>query len=109
MAQDSGCNSFNYPRLLQHMSYETLSQGMEVAKVIAVAGHKHMLEDGPEVDTSESEKEEHGCELSGMYTSNMLDENGNPVLGRASMTMEQAEASSGQGRAGGRVAARGVG
>jgi hypothetical protein len=91
------------------MSGETLSQGMEVAKVIAVAGHKQVLEDGPEVDTPGREREEHGDVLSGMYTSDMLDVKGNPVLARASMTMEQANALRAKGRAGGLATAAGVG
>jgi hypothetical protein len=42
--------------LLQHMTRETLSQGMELAKIIAVAGHKQVLEDGPDVDDPEGQK-----------------------------------------------------
>jgi hypothetical protein len=80
------------------MSSEASSQGIEKGKVIGVAGYKQVLEDGPEEDSPESEQEEHGDELTGMYTSGMLDEKGTPVLARASMTVEQAEALHRQGR-----------
>jgi hypothetical protein len=47
-------NSADDERLLQFMSREFLSQGMETAKVIAVSGHKQVLEDDPEISTPES-------------------------------------------------------
>jgi hypothetical protein len=64
---------------------------MEEARTIAVAGCKQGLEDRPEIDTPENEKEEHGDVLEGMYTADIHDAKGQPVLGRASMTTEQAE------------------
>jgi hypothetical protein len=47
-------NSFEF------LSDEFLSQVMETAKGITVAGHKQVLEDGPEMDDPESDKEERG-------------------------------------------------
>jgi hypothetical protein len=64
----------------------------------AVAGYNQVLEDGPKEDSTESATEEHGEVLTGMYTADMLDEKGNPVLARASMTREQAEALRQRGR-----------
>jgi hypothetical protein len=86
-----GIYSADDERLLQFMSREFLRQGMETAKVIAVAGHKQVLEDGPEISTPESKQEEHGDVLEGMYTSDMLDEKGKSVLARAQMSAELAE------------------
>jgi hypothetical protein len=80
---------------------------MEEAKAISVAGYEQVLEDGPEEDTKDSEIEEHGDELTGMYTSDMRDAKGQPILARASMTTEQAEALRKTTMAGGR--ATGVG
>jgi hypothetical protein len=62
------------------------------SKVIAVAGHKQVLEDGPDIDTPESEQEEDGEVLSGMCTSDMLDDKGRPVLRCSSMAfLEESE------------------
>jgi hypothetical protein len=82
---------------------------METVKVIAAAGHKQVLEDGLEIDTSESDKEEHGDVLEGMYTPDMLDEKGKPILARAQMSTELAEKTRGLGRAGGQVQGLGKG
>jgi hypothetical protein len=65
------------------MSPEFLRHGMEMAKVVAVAGHRQVLEDGPEISTPESEQDEHGDVLEGMYTPYMLDEKRKPFLARA--------------------------
>jgi hypothetical protein len=78
---------------------------MEEAKTIAMAGYRRVLEDGQEVRSSESAAwdSEHGEEYSDldMYTLDMLDENGKPVLGRATMTTEQANRLRKQGKEGG--------
>jgi hypothetical protein len=60
-------------RVLQFMAAEFLRQGMETAKIVAVAGHAQVLEDGPEMGTPETEQEEHGDVLEGIYTPDMLD------------------------------------
>jgi hypothetical protein len=57
----------------------------------------------------ESEQEEHGDVLEGMYTSDMLDENGKPILARAQMSVELAEMAGKLGRAGGQAQVRGQG
>jgi hypothetical protein len=79
---------------------------METAKVVAVAGGKQALEHGPEISTPESKQEEHGEVLEGMYTSDMLDENGKPILARAQTPMELAEMARKLGRAGGQAQVR---
>lgn len=94
-------------RLLQYMSSQSLAQEMETAQVIAVAGHKQVLEDAPEIYTPESEQEEHGDVLEGIYTPDMLDEKGKPVLSRAQMSAELVELARKLGRAGGRVTVSG--
>jgi hypothetical protein len=67
---------------------------MEEAKTIAVAGYRRVLKDGPDVCTSESSVEysDHGGEYSDseIYTSDMPHENRKSLLGRATMTTEQA-------------------
>jgi hypothetical protein len=77
---------------------------MEEAKAIAVARYQQVLEDGPEVCSSESEAEysDHGEQwlASDIYTPDMLDENGNPILARATMTTEQANLLRNKGTAG---------
>jgi hypothetical protein len=60
---------------------------MDDAKRIAVAGYKQVLEDGPDVCSSESEAEyrDHG-EMwldDTMYTPDMTDKKGKPVPERA--------------------------
>jgi hypothetical protein len=82
---------------------------METAKVVAVSGHKQVLEDGPEISTPESEQEEHGDVLEWMYTSDMLDEKGKPALARAQMSAELAELAKRSGRPGGQAQIRGLG
>jgi hypothetical protein len=66
---------------------------MEETKAIDVAGSMRVLEDGQGLYSSESAAQysDHGEELTGMYTSEMLDENGNPVLNRATIPTEQAD------------------
>jgi hypothetical protein len=51
-----------------------------------------VLEDGPDVCNSESSNEysDHGEELTRMYASNMIGEDGDPVLDRERMTEDQA-------------------
>jgi hypothetical protein len=60
--------------------------------MIAVCSYRLVLEDGPDVCTSESENEysDHGEVLEGMYISDVLDSEGHPILDRARMTEEQA-------------------
>jgi hypothetical protein len=86
---------------------------MEEAKAIAVAGYQQFLDDGPEVCSSESEAEsrDHGEQwlASGPYTPDTLYENGNPILGRATMTTAQANLLRNQGMAGGQDTALGYG
>jgi hypothetical protein len=86
---------------------------MEDAKWIAVAGYRQALEDGRDVRDSESDAEysDHGEEWSDseMYTLDMIDEKGKPVLGRARMTTAQANALRAAGRAGGQVTLRAPG
>jgi hypothetical protein len=84
---------------------------MEEAKAITIAGHKQVLEYDPDVCNSESEAKysDHGEELTAMYTSDMLDEFGNPILARAMMTREQADLLRRHGRPGGLAAVSGVG
>jgi hypothetical protein len=82
---------------------------METAKVIAVARHKQLLEDGPEMSPPQSKQEEHGDVLEGMYTSDMLDEKEKPVLARAQMSAELAEMARRLGRARGQTQVRGQG
>jgi hypothetical protein len=80
--------------VLQYMPQETLDECMEEAKTIAAAGYRQVLEDGPDVCNSESEAEysDHGEMWLGsdIYTPDMLDEEGKPILARATMTTEQA-------------------
>jgi hypothetical protein len=72
------------------------------AKAIAVARYRLVIEDVPESCSSESSAEysDHWDELTGMYTSDMLDQDGQPILARDSMTMEEASRLRKQGRAG---------
>jgi hypothetical protein len=66
---------------------------MEEAKLIAVGSFMLVLEDGPDVCNSESSAEysDHGEEwaISDMYTPDMLNEKGQPILDRARMTEDQ--------------------
>jgi hypothetical protein len=73
------------------------------ARRIAVAGCKQVLEDGPDFCSSENEAEysDHGEELTGMYTSELVGAEGKPNLARARLTKEQANALRAKGRAGG--------
>jgi hypothetical protein len=71
---------------------------MEEAKSIVVDGYTQVLEDGPEEDMPDSDKEEHGDQLTGMLTSDKTDEKGKPILARATMTTEQANALGQTGR-----------
>jgi hypothetical protein len=67
---------------------------MEDSKRIAVAGYLQVSEDGPEKCNSESDSEnsDHGEELSGMYTSEMLGPRGKLNLTNAWLTAERANA-----------------
>jgi hypothetical protein len=76
---------------------------MEDGKRIAVAGYRRVLEDDPEMCTSQSSAEysDHGEEYSDseMYTPDMLDGEGQRMLARATLTTEQANALHARGMA----------
>jgi hypothetical protein len=76
-------------RVLQYLTQEHLDECMEDAKAITAAGYEQVLEDGLGVCSSESEADygDHGEQWlnSGMYTPDMLDEKGKPLLARATM------------------------
>jgi hypothetical protein len=76
---------------------------MTEAKTVTVAGYRLVPEAGPDLCSSESlaEYSDHGDELTGMGTEAMLDEEGEPVLGRARMTENQANRLRNRKRAGG--------
>jgi hypothetical protein len=64
---------------------------MEEAKLVAVSSYRLVRGDGSETETptnSANHSDDHGDELTGMYTEDMLDEKN--VLGRAVMTEDQA-------------------
>jgi hypothetical protein len=90
---------------------ESFEEWITVARSIAVAGYRRVLEDGHEICSSESSAEysDHGEELSDAYVGDMFEENGKPVLARAVMTTEQAERIRNRGRAGGPVTVSGAG
>jgi hypothetical protein len=71
------------------LTQEHLDEYMADAKAIAVAGYKRVLEDGPDACSSENEADcsDHGEQWlnSNMYTPDMLDEKGKPLLARATM------------------------
>jgi hypothetical protein len=79
-------------------NWRALSQNdqewMDDAKRTPVAGYRQVLEAGPDVCDSESDAEysDHGEKWSDSetYTSDMLNEKGEPDLGRARLTTEQA-------------------
>jgi hypothetical protein len=82
--------------LIEHCRLKYLDASLpkpwtEEAESTAVAGHRRVWEDGPEMCSSESAAEysEHGEEYSDsdMCRPDMLDDYGKPVLGRATMTM----------------------
>jgi hypothetical protein len=80
------------------------SQGcttIEELRIRGQSGRAGGLEDGPEMSPPQSEQEERGDVLEGMYTSDMLDEKGKPVLARAQMSAELAYMARRLGRAGG--------
>jgi hypothetical protein len=74
------------------------------AKSVAVGGDRIVLEDGPEICSSESSREcsDHGEELSDMYTP------GFATLEEARMVTEQAESLRNRGRAGHHCALQGM-
>jgi hypothetical protein len=76
-----------------------ISDWMEEAKTIAVARYRRVLEDSPEISSSEdaAEYSEYGKEYSDMRTADMRGEDGKPILARATMTTEQANRSRQQG------------
>jgi hypothetical protein len=78
-----------------------------------VAGYRQVLEDVRDVCDSESDAEysDHGDKWSDseMYTPDVMDEKGKPVLERARITTEQANALRAVGRAGGLVTVSGKG
>jgi hypothetical protein len=84
---------------------------MEDAKRIAVAGYRQVLEDGRDVCDSESNAEygDRREELSGMYASEMIGKDGKPVLSRARLATDQANALRAAGMAGVQVTAPGAG
>jgi hypothetical protein len=67
---------------------------MLTGKSIAITGHHRVFEDGPELSPTGSPEGsiDHGGDYSDseMYTNDMLDEEGKPVLARANMSAEQA-------------------
>jgi hypothetical protein len=68
---------------------------MHTAAQVSTGGRKHVLENGPDVCDSESdsENEDHGEVLSGMYTKDIpLDSNGCPIDARHKLSAEQASA-----------------
>jgi hypothetical protein len=86
---------------------------MSEAKTVAVAGDRLVLGDGKDFCSSESEVEHSErrdeIPISEMYTAGMLDEEGNPVLGRARVTEEQAGRLRNRRRAGGSAIVSGAG
>jgi hypothetical protein len=92
---------------------ETIGGDSGEAKAIAIASYRRVVEDGPEIWSSESavEYSEHGEEYSDseMYTTDMIDETSEPVLAGAMMTQEQAELVRNEGRAEGQRTVSGAG
>jgi hypothetical protein len=84
---------------------------MKDTKRIAVAGYRQVVEDGPELCSSESEAEysDHWEELTGMYTPDILGPDGKPVRERAKLTTGQANALRAAVRAGGQATVSGKG
>jgi hypothetical protein len=66
---------------------------VEDAKRIAVAGYRQVLEDGKDICSSESDAEysDHGEELTGMYTPDIIGHDGRPNLASARLTAEEGE------------------
>jgi hypothetical protein len=86
------------PRLTQWEDMRDFFESwMEEARTIAVAGYRLVLDDGPEICSSDA------------YVGDMSDESGQPVLSRVVMTTEQAERLRNRGRAGGLVSVSGTG
>jgi hypothetical protein len=68
---------------------------MHTAKEVSIGGHMQVLEDGVDVcdSGSDSENEDHGEVLSGMYTSKIpVDQEGNPLSAAYKLSPEQAAA-----------------
>jgi hypothetical protein len=67
---------------------------MQEAKAVAVGSYTLVLEDGPEIETPKTSPvqsdDDHEDALEAMYTSDILDEKGQPVLGRVAMIEDQA-------------------
>jgi hypothetical protein len=84
---------------------------MENAKSGAMAGYRTVLENAKDFCSSESSAEhsDHGEELTGMYTAEMLDEDRRPVLVRAMMLAKRAGQLRSWGKAGGLDAESGTG
>jgi hypothetical protein len=83
----------------------SLAQSLNLAIDIRSAFSKSTVTVGSDLP----ECSDHGEALSGMYTSAMIDEEGNPILRRETITFEQAELLRKQGRAGGLATASEVG
>jgi hypothetical protein len=69
---------------------------MNIAAQVATGGRSQVLENGPDVcnsaSESDSENEEHGEELKGMYTEDVpKDEQGQPILAKCQLTATQCE------------------
>jgi hypothetical protein len=74
---------------------EKVSLWMHTAAQVSIGGRRQVLEDGPDVCNSESDSdnEDHGDKLTGMYTSAVpLDSNGHPMTSACKVTPEQAAA-----------------
>jgi hypothetical protein len=74
---------------------EKVSLWMHTAAQVSTGGRKQVLEDGRDVCNSESdsENEDHGEELTGMYTADIpLDSQGRPVDSRYKLSESQANA-----------------
>jgi hypothetical protein len=72
---------------------EKVSSWMYSAKQVSICGRRQVLEDGADVCNSkiDSENEDHGEVLTGMYTSKIpVDQEGNPLTGAYKLTPEQA-------------------
>jgi hypothetical protein len=68
---------------------------MHTAAQGSIGGREQVLENGPDACNSESDSvnEDHGEELSGMYTPEVpLDSNGHPIHARCELTQAQAGA-----------------
>jgi hypothetical protein len=87
--------SSSSPELLASEVGSKVAEWMHTAKQVSVGGRKQVLEDGNDVCDSESdsENEDHGEVLSGMYTSKIpVDKEGNPLSAAYKLSPEQVAA-----------------